>query len=559
MNKIIFLLFLFFTGLILFISCKKESSQQGYGVNNKPPVANAGADQAIATDTVLLDGSASNDPDGTIAEWRWIKISGPSFIISNANVAKPVAKNIATGVYQFELTVIDNGGLSTKDTVQIGVNIPNRPPVAKAGADQTITLPVNTLNLDGTSSTDPDNNITGYRWTKISGPVSFSIANGNVVQAQLMNLTTGFYQFELKVTDAGGLFNSDTMQVTVQPEPVSVCNVGTRPVVTAQLIPIGTLGRPRGNMAVASAGNKIVFAGGFQDGPVFGFQESGFVDIYDLSNQTWSTASLSNSRSNISAVANGNKIFFAGGGYIYADNYSSNVDIYDVLTNTWTVTALSEPKTLVAAATFENKVMFAGGYKVSADYTSIYAVSTVDIYDLSANSWSIKQLSEARGGISAVTGGNKVYFAGGSTDVAAGVSNKIDIYDNTSNSWSVSALNFIAAPRTGYFVTNKIYWAGSGCSIEARNINTGTSTSAFLSKPDAGYTVIKNGQMIFFRPQSAQFDIYGLATDNWSIGVLPQPIPHGASIIAVNNKIYVAGGVPVNSNTLSNTVYRLEF
>ena len=39
------------------------------------------------------------------------------------------------------------------------------------------------------------------------------IANTNAVQTQVTNLVQGIYQFELKVTDAGGLFSKDTMQV----------------------------------------------------------------------------------------------------------------------------------------------------------------------------------------------------------------------------------------------------------------------------------------------------------------------------------------------------------
>src|SRR4030095_6473374 len=112
--------------------------------------------------------------------------------------------------------VTDNGGLSAQDTIQIMVNDlsqPNRPPVANAGADQTITLPTNTVNLDGSASTDPDNNIAGYAWTKISGPLSFNIANTNSSITQLTNLLQGIYQFELKVTDAGNLFAKDTMRV----------------------------------------------------------------------------------------------------------------------------------------------------------------------------------------------------------------------------------------------------------------------------------------------------------------------------------------------------------
>ena len=91
----------------------------------------------------------------------------------------------------------------------------NHPPVANAGNDTTIMLPGNTVNLNGSLSSDPDNNITGYLWTKISGPSSFNITDANVVQTPLINLVQGVYQFELNVTDAGALSDRDTIQVTV--------------------------------------------------------------------------------------------------------------------------------------------------------------------------------------------------------------------------------------------------------------------------------------------------------------------------------------------------------
>jgi len=91
----------------------------------------------------------------------------------------------------------------------------NRQPVANAGADQTITLPNNTVSLDGSASADPDNNITGYVWRNISGISGFTIVNAIAVQTQLNNLVQGVYLFELKVTDAGGLFSKDTVLVTV--------------------------------------------------------------------------------------------------------------------------------------------------------------------------------------------------------------------------------------------------------------------------------------------------------------------------------------------------------
>jgi hypothetical protein len=207
------------------LSCNKEYSCEGCKENNKPPIAIAGPDQVITlpADSISLDGSASNDPDGTISVWLWKKISGPaSFNIVNTTTAKTIVRNLDTGIYKFELKVTDDKGLIAKDTMQVNVNSgtpTNRPPVANAGADQTITLPTNTITLNGSGSTDPENNITSYVWTKISGPSAFNMTNFGAVQAQVTNLIEGVYLFELVVTDAGGLFDKDSVLVTVKNDP----------------------------------------------------------------------------------------------------------------------------------------------------------------------------------------------------------------------------------------------------------------------------------------------------------------------------------------------------
>ncbi|MDH7459813.1 PKD domain-containing protein [Chitinophagaceae bacterium 26-R-25] len=227
-----FLISCIIAGAIL-LACKKEKSCEGCKVNNKPPIAIAGPDQLITlpTDSISVDGTASADPDGTISEWLWKKIEGPaSFAISNASVAKTKVKHLVAGLYTFELTVTDNKGAAAKDTMMVTVDsLPatNHPPVANAGTDQTILSPTNIVHLDGSASTDVDNNITNYQWTKIAGPSSFTIVNSSALQTQVTSLVEGLYQFELKVTDAGGLFDRDTVtvQVTVsqQPSPPPPC------------------------------------------------------------------------------------------------------------------------------------------------------------------------------------------------------------------------------------------------------------------------------------------------------------------------------------------------
>ena len=57
----------------------------------------------------------------------------------------------------------------------------NKPPVADAGPDQIITLPANRVTLNGNGSSDPENNIRNFSWTKVSGPASFTIADAVVM------------------------------------------------------------------------------------------------------------------------------------------------------------------------------------------------------------------------------------------------------------------------------------------------------------------------------------------------------------------------------------------
>src|SRR5215467_15794657 len=91
----------------------------------------------------------------------------------------------------------------------------NQPPSANAGSDHVITLPTDSVWLDGTRSFDPDTKIASYLWTKISGPSIFNITNVNTVRALVTDLVQGIYKFELRVTDSSGLSTASVVQVTV--------------------------------------------------------------------------------------------------------------------------------------------------------------------------------------------------------------------------------------------------------------------------------------------------------------------------------------------------------
>ncbi len=78
----------------------------------------------------------------------------------------------------------------------------NQPPTANAGADKAITLPTNSVTLNGSGS-DPDGSIASYSWTKVSGGAA-TIAAPASASTTITGLVQGSYTFRLTVTDNQG-------------------------------------------------------------------------------------------------------------------------------------------------------------------------------------------------------------------------------------------------------------------------------------------------------------------------------------------------------------------
>jgi len=94
---------------------------------NTPPTANAGQDQSVSeSDMVILDGSASMDPDDGIASIRWTQTGGTPVTMSDPTTRQP--KFIAPAVsgegqtLTFQLTITDMAGLTSQDTCVVIVN-----------------------------------------------------------------------------------------------------------------------------------------------------------------------------------------------------------------------------------------------------------------------------------------------------------------------------------------------------------------------------------------------------------------------------------------------------
>lgn len=191
---------------------------------NTPPVANAGIDivMTLPTNSTTLNGSNSTDPDGSIVTYTWTRVGGPAqFTLANANGVNTSISNLVQGLYTFRLTITDNNGAATYDQVRITVNAapppaPNQAPTARAGNDIVIHMPTNSVELNGSSSSDPDGNIVFREWRQTSGPADATISNAQAALTNVADLVVGVYEFELTVRDDDGATSTATVTVTVK-------------------------------------------------------------------------------------------------------------------------------------------------------------------------------------------------------------------------------------------------------------------------------------------------------------------------------------------------------
>lgn len=185
---------------------------------------------------VTLDGTGSDDEDGSIATYAWTQVSGPTATLSDNAASAPTftASEVTLGntiVQVFRLVVTDNeGGTSTpKDITITTVNV-NWNPIGSAGFDQNVNEGV-LVTLDGTGSTDTDGTLASYAWSQVSGTVvvlSDSTVSGPTFTAPTTTLGTPLtLVFSLIVTDnEGATAPADTVTI-------SVANVNTVPTADA--------------------------------------------------------------------------------------------------------------------------------------------------------------------------------------------------------------------------------------------------------------------------------------------------------------------------------------
>ena len=140
-------------------------------VENQPPVADPGISY---TGTVLieiiLDGSASSDPEDDPITYAWEVVSVPGgssiTVLTNAATENPSFTPDVVGDYVVRLQVTDTYGNDSQwvsATITVNPVATNQPPVADPGGPYT-GLVGDVIIFDGSESSDPEDDPLIYNW-----------------------------------------------------------------------------------------------------------------------------------------------------------------------------------------------------------------------------------------------------------------------------------------------------------------------------------------------------------------------------------------------------------
>jgi hypothetical protein len=204
--------------------CLNPNSVGGFGcidpsyyhnVAGKHPCGNDSRDEGtpfelddLQTDPLVIDGTVDLD------NIQYVKLVD---VVGDGSTFDPLG-NPMVDPYP---TPFGSGGADLNAAAVLNVALPNEAPTADAGQDQMVDEG-DTVTLDGSDSSDPDDGIASYQWAQTAGPLVI-LSDSTIVQPTFTAPDVGTegasLTFELTVTDNGGLQATDTMVVAMSNVP----------------------------------------------------------------------------------------------------------------------------------------------------------------------------------------------------------------------------------------------------------------------------------------------------------------------------------------------------
>jgi hypothetical protein len=173
-------------------------------------LTNASSGAAYSEDITASASDLESDP------MYFMKVSGPDWLnvaLDGTLSGTPSLSDVGTVDVLIQVTAIGGSDQAVFSlTVEQG-QAQSNPPTADAGADQTLTDADNSgsesVSLDGSGSTAVNDPIASYSWSEGGSEIATGL-NPSV------DLALGSHTITLTVTDAEGLTDTDTLEITVQ-------------------------------------------------------------------------------------------------------------------------------------------------------------------------------------------------------------------------------------------------------------------------------------------------------------------------------------------------------
>jgi N-acetylneuraminic acid mutarotase len=270
--------------------------------------------------------------------------------------------------------------------------------------------------------------------------------------------------------------------------------------VTNQVIRKADIPTAREDMGVIAVNNKIYAIGGFTP---TGYVNT--VEVYDPQTNTWTTKASMPTAKNCFSIAEANGKIYTIGGYGNGGPLKK-VEEYDPQTNVWTVkTDLPDSWTYNAATSLNGKVYVAGGTIPGSDNCKVFKE-----YDPVADTWkdmpNMLKVMCNQGAVACLDG--KIYAFGGDLETPVG---QIEMFDPNMIQTIISNIRTDLASAV---INGKVYAIGGDKDKSG-------------SGNDENYTI---GE-------------YNPASDTWTVKTFPHLYRKYFAAAAVNNKIYIIGGI----------------
>ncbi|HYO76574.1 MAG TPA: PKD domain-containing protein, partial [Thermoanaerobaculia bacterium] len=185
--------------------------------------------------SATLPGSVLDDglPAGSTLEISWTSVSGPAAVVfGDATRASTTAAFSKPGTYVLRLSANDGEG-SVSDDVTIVVSAANQPPIADAGAAQSVRLPAK-ATLAGHASDDglPANSALDISWSAVAGGDAVTISGASSETPTITFAAAGTYVLRLTVSDSEFTVHDDVTVVVAAANHPPVVSAGTDATIT---------------------------------------------------------------------------------------------------------------------------------------------------------------------------------------------------------------------------------------------------------------------------------------------------------------------------------------